>query len=357
MQPVCSPVRTTSPPAPTTIGGAVDRGKPCAVLMHSSRLAGNPGPSRAASPNGGLDATREARRTGWAAVVYGAFGLFLTCFVAVLVVRPQGWFWTFFVNWVIDGFEVVVAVMCLVRAVVGGTVRPVALTLGLGLLAWSFGDVVFSVLTLGGGNPPTPSWDDARLPRVLPPHLCRRDPLAAQGSAGGAAGDVARRRRCGPRGRQPDRRLRVRDHRAVDRRFPGRGGDQRGLSGRRSRALGARRGRPDRPSDVAQPPAPRPRSGLRIAGGRRHRVLVPVVGRDAARSGRSWTPPGRSPWCSCPARSGCAPLRRLSRRPRRPSSSSFPPLPQAAGWRCSSRVLSATSARSRPRWPSSRWWP
>ncbi len=74
--------------------------------------------------------------------------------------RPQGWFWTFFVNWVIDGFEVVVAVMCLVRAVVGGTVRPVALTLGLGLLAWSFGDVVFSVLTLGGGNPPTPSWDD-----------------------------------------------------------------------------------------------------------------------------------------------------------------------------------------------------
>ena len=117
--------------------------------------------SRATSPNDGLDATREACRTGWAAVVYGAFGLFLTCFVVVLVVRPDGWFWTFFVNWVIEGFEVLVAVMCLVRAVVGGTVRPVALTLGLGLLAWSFGDVVFSVLTLGGGIPPTPSWDDA----------------------------------------------------------------------------------------------------------------------------------------------------------------------------------------------------
>ena len=126
-----------------------------------ARLAGNPGPPRAASPSGALDATREARRTSWAAAAYGAFGLFLACFVVVLVVRPQGSFWAFFVNWVIDGFEVVVAVMCLVRAVVGGTIRPVALTLGLGLLAWSFGDVVFSVLTLGGGNPPTPSWDDA----------------------------------------------------------------------------------------------------------------------------------------------------------------------------------------------------
>ncbi len=126
-----------------------------------ARLAGNPSPSRAASPNGGLDATRAARRTGWAAVVYGAFGVFLTCFVVVLVVHPQGWFWTFFVNWVIDGFEVLVAVMCLLRAVFGGTIRPVALTLGLGLLAWSFGDVLFSVQTLGGGNPPTPSWDDA----------------------------------------------------------------------------------------------------------------------------------------------------------------------------------------------------
>ena len=108
--------------------------------------------SRAASSNRGLDATREARRTGWAAVVYGAFGVFLTCFVVVLVVHPQGWFWTFFVNWVIDGFEVLVAVMCLVRALFGGTIRPVALTLGLGLLAWSFGDVVYSVQTLGGGT-------------------------------------------------------------------------------------------------------------------------------------------------------------------------------------------------------------
>ena len=115
----------------------------------------------AAVLSGGVDPAVQARRTRRAAAVYGMFGAFLACFVAILVVHPQGWFWTFFVNWVIDGFEVLIAVMCLVRAAFGGTIRPVALALGLGLLAWSLGDVAFTVQSLGGGNPPTPSWDDA----------------------------------------------------------------------------------------------------------------------------------------------------------------------------------------------------
>jgi diguanylate cyclase (GGDEF)-like protein len=127
-----------------------------------ARLDPNPAAPPPASLSGGLDAAREAaRRSGWAALVYGAFGVFLACFVVLLVLHPHGSFWTFFVNWVIDGFEVMVAVTCLVRAVFGGTIRPVALALGLGLLAWALGDVVFSVQTVGGGNPPTPSWDDA----------------------------------------------------------------------------------------------------------------------------------------------------------------------------------------------------
>ena len=36
-----------------------------------------------------------------------------------------------------------------------------AIALGAGLLAWSLGDVLWSIETLGGGNPPTPSPADA----------------------------------------------------------------------------------------------------------------------------------------------------------------------------------------------------
>ena len=50
--------------------------------------------------------------------------------------------------------------MCLVRAVYGGAIRPVALTLGLGLLVWSLGDVVFTLQTLGGA-PADALVDDA----------------------------------------------------------------------------------------------------------------------------------------------------------------------------------------------------
>ena len=251
----------------------------------------------------GLDAAREARRIGWAAVVYGAFGLFLTCFVVVLVVHPQGWFWTFFVNWVIDGFEVLVAVMCLIRAVSGGTVRPVALTLGLGLLAWSFGDVVFSVQTLGGGNPPTPSWDDALYLAFYPLTYVgvilllrmevREVPLttwldgviAGLGAASLTAAFVFE---------------------TIVRSI---GGSPAEVATNVAYPVGdlvarcPRRRRPHRPPHVAQPSAPGPRPGLCVAGGGRHRVPVPVFGRDL---------PGRdSPRCHLAGRHD-AHLRRRS---------------------------------------------
>ena len=52
----------------------------------------------------GLDPALESRRIDWAAIVYGVFGVFLACVVALLVAHPQGRIWTFFFNWVIDGF-------------------------------------------------------------------------------------------------------------------------------------------------------------------------------------------------------------------------------------------------------------
>jgi diguanylate cyclase len=94
-------------------------------------------------------------------IAYGVLGALLVAYVVMLIVYKNGWASSFLNNWVVDGFEVVVALLCIARAFAGGPLRPVALALGAGLLAWSLGDVLWSIETLGGGNPATPSPADA----------------------------------------------------------------------------------------------------------------------------------------------------------------------------------------------------
>lgn len=93
-------------------------------------------------------------------ITYGVLGAVLAAYVVMLVVFRNSSESSFLNNWAIDGFEVVVALLCIARAFIGGPLRPVAITLGAGLLAWSLGDVLWSAETLGGGNPTTPSPAD-----------------------------------------------------------------------------------------------------------------------------------------------------------------------------------------------------
>jgi diguanylate cyclase (GGDEF)-like protein len=79
----------------------------------------------------------------------------------MLLAHPTGWWPSFVKNWGIDGLELGAAGLCTARAFVGGRLRPVALAFGAGLLAWAAGDVVWSIETMGGATPPTPSWADA----------------------------------------------------------------------------------------------------------------------------------------------------------------------------------------------------
>ena len=94
-------------------------------------------------------------------IAYWVLGVLLAAYVVMLLVYPNGPESSLLNNWVVDGFEVVVALLCIARAIVGGPLRPVAIALGTGLLAWSLGDVLWSLETLGGGNPSTPSPADA----------------------------------------------------------------------------------------------------------------------------------------------------------------------------------------------------
>ncbi|HTT86816.1 MAG TPA: EAL domain-containing protein, partial [Acidimicrobiales bacterium] len=95
---------------------------------------------------------------GWA--VFGVLGALLLAYLATLVARPAGSSWTWLDGWAVSGFEVVASGICIARGIVRKPGRVVALTMGLGIMAWSVGDVVLTAESLGGRTPPVPSWAD-----------------------------------------------------------------------------------------------------------------------------------------------------------------------------------------------------
>jgi diguanylate cyclase (GGDEF)-like protein len=91
---------------------------------------------------------------------YGVACLLSAGYVASLLIRRSGQTWPLLDDWIVDGFEVLLAIACLARAVLRSSGRSVALVLGLGLAAWAAGDIAWTVESLGGATPPTPSVAD-----------------------------------------------------------------------------------------------------------------------------------------------------------------------------------------------------
>jgi two-component system cell cycle response regulator len=67
----------------------------------------------------------------------------------------------FFETWVYDGLILTAAALCIVRAATGPAGRWPWLVLGLGLVAWTAGDVYYSLFLLELDKPPLPSLSDA----------------------------------------------------------------------------------------------------------------------------------------------------------------------------------------------------
>jgi len=120
-----------------------------------------PGVTESAPPSHAPGPTDDARMPRGVAVAYGVLGVLLAAYVATLVFRRPGQFWPVLDNWAVDAFEVTVAGLCLARYLLRRPGRTVGLAMGLGLLAWSAGDVVFTLESVGGASPPTPSAADA----------------------------------------------------------------------------------------------------------------------------------------------------------------------------------------------------
>jgi len=101
----------------------------------------------------------RVRTTVWLA--YAALAAVLILYLASLIVRRPDQSWPWLDGWMVAGFEVVAAVLCLARGLTERSGRVIALVLGIGLLCWAVGDVVLTVEAQGGATPPSPSFADA----------------------------------------------------------------------------------------------------------------------------------------------------------------------------------------------------
>ncbi len=101
----------------------------------------------------------HARTAIW--IVYGTLGAVLAAYLALLLLDPGHQYSTLVDGWLIVAVELVASGLCLARGLLWRSGRPVALTLGAGLLAWSLGDLALTIESLGGSTPPTPSAADA----------------------------------------------------------------------------------------------------------------------------------------------------------------------------------------------------
>jgi diguanylate cyclase (GGDEF)-like protein len=103
----------------------------------------------------------RAERPGvWLWAVYGSLGLCLVAYVVFEGIRHNPDSSPLLDNWGVAGFELVLSLLCLGRAVVGTRDRLLPLVLGLGLLSWSIGDLILALESAGGATPPTPSLAD-----------------------------------------------------------------------------------------------------------------------------------------------------------------------------------------------------
>ena len=106
----------------------------------------------------------RADRRGLRTVAAVGFSVLVVLFVAsvfvTLVPNAGGRWWAFVNKWPMDGLEIVASGLCFARALANRQDRLAAVFLGSGLLAWSLGDVVWTLETQSGHNPSTPSWAD-----------------------------------------------------------------------------------------------------------------------------------------------------------------------------------------------------
>ena len=93
-------------------------------------------------------------------VLFVVLGALLAGYVTWLAVEPHFHYSPIVNGWALDSFEVLVAVLCMTRALRSGLGRGAALALGAGLLSWAIGDIVYTTETLAKASDWGATWAD-----------------------------------------------------------------------------------------------------------------------------------------------------------------------------------------------------
>ena len=91
---------------------------------------------------------------------FGLLGFILAGYLVSKILRRDDQSWTWLDGWVVCAVELVASGLCIAKGIARHPGRAVALFLGGSLLAWTVGDIVLTVESLGGATPPTPSLAD-----------------------------------------------------------------------------------------------------------------------------------------------------------------------------------------------------
>jgi diguanylate cyclase (GGDEF)-like protein len=92
--------------------------------------------------------------------VYACLGAFVAFYIVFVILRRNSPYMTAIDGWAVDAMEIVASGLCLAKGLTRRPGRAVAVTLGLGLMAWALGDVALTIESLGGANPAVPSVAD-----------------------------------------------------------------------------------------------------------------------------------------------------------------------------------------------------
>jgi diguanylate cyclase (GGDEF)-like protein len=91
---------------------------------------------------------------------YAGLAAVLIAYFVSLLARGPDQSVDFVDGWLVAVFEIVASALCISRAFGPRRRRAIPLTLGLGVLAWSTGDLFLTIQSANGGSPPVPSISD-----------------------------------------------------------------------------------------------------------------------------------------------------------------------------------------------------
>ena len=118
----------------------------------------NSGQPEDGSPRAKTQSVERPLTPVWA--VYGLLSALLAFYLLTLILRSRNEYLPWLDGFVVCGVELVAVILCFARGVARRPGRGATIALGASLLAWTIGDVVLNLESLGGRTPAVPSLAD-----------------------------------------------------------------------------------------------------------------------------------------------------------------------------------------------------